>query len=205
MKITAIKQQDKRKDRFSIFIDGTYAFSLGEAGLLEQKLTVGQLVDAKQLQDFKKISANDKAYANSLRYASLRARSEWELTDYLRRKQIVSPLAETILNKLSDIGLLNDEAFARAWVENRRLLKPISIRRLKQELRQKRVSDEIINLVLADTEINELENLRRLIAKKRRNSNYQDKPVKLMQYLARQGFSYEDIKTALREEAASQS
>ncbi|HEX5455917.1 MAG TPA: RecX family transcriptional regulator, partial [Candidatus Saccharimonadales bacterium] len=82
---------------------------------------------------------------------------------------------------------------------NRRLLKPTSRRKLVLELRQKRISDEIISAVMDSEPADEREVLKELIAKKSGQTRYQDKQ-KLMQYLARQGFNYSDIKSALSEE-----
>ena len=199
MKITKITQQVKRADRYSIFVDGKYAFSLGESALLESKLASGQELTKEQVGEYKKLSADDKLYNQALRYAAMRPRSTWEMDQYLKRKNAAPPLSQTILNKLSNIGLLSDEAFAHAWVANRRLLKPVSRRRLTQELRSKRVPDEVITQTLEDDETDELSTLRELVARKRKQAKYQDN-LKLMQYLARQGFNYDDIKLVLGEE-----
>ena len=99
LKITAIKQQTKRKDRYSIFVDGKYAFSLSESALLEQRLASGQELDKARLREFKKLSADDKAYGNTLRWVAMRTRSEGELRQYFRRKQIEEPAAEQITKK----------------------------------------------------------------------------------------------------------
>src|SRR6185312_13486596 len=123
MNVTAIKQQVKRQGRYSIFVDGTYAFSLSEIALLESKLSIGRELTSDELKELKQTSADDKVYNNALAYATLRLRSTWEMEQYLRRKQASAPLADQILNKLSIMGLLDDEAFARGWVANRRLLK----------------------------------------------------------------------------------
>lgn len=127
-----------------------------------------------------------------------RPRSRWELEEYLRRKDSPDPLSQQILNKLSENGYVDDLAFARLWVENRRLLRPTSRRRLIQELRQKRVSQEVIDQVLTEDMTDERQELRLLVEKKRRQTKYQD-DLKLMQFLARQGFSYGDIKEVLNE------
>lgn len=198
MKITKITQQVKRTDRYSIFVDEKYAFSLSESALLESKLASGQELTREQVGEYKKLSADDKLYNQALRYAAMRPRSTWEMDQYLKRKNATSPLSQSILNKLSNIGLLSDEMFARAWVANRRLLKPISLRRLTQELRAKRVPDEIIEQVLQEDDTDELSTLRELVMRKRKQVKYQDN-LKLMQYLARQGFSYDDIKQVLSE------
>lgn len=200
MKVTAIKQQEKRKDRYSIFVDGTYAFSLSESALLESKLASGQGLSIDALQQYKQLSADDKLYGNALRYAAMRLRSEWELHEYLRRKQASSEAVEMIVQRLRRAGLLDDKAFARAWIENRRLLKPSSVRKLQQELKAKRISDDIIRAVLQASEPAAAEQvaLHEVIVRKRRQGKYRDDPVKLMQYLVRQGFSYDDVKSAVQ-------
>jgi regulatory protein len=198
MKITKIVQQEKQKDRYSVFVDGKYSFSLSQGALLESKLANGQELDKDALKQWKQISADDKVYSQSLRYAAMRLRSAWEMEQYLHRKNASPALAEKILNKLSNIELLNDEAFARAWVANRRLLRPTSKRKLQQELRAKRVADEVIEAVLnEEATSDDLAALREIIAKKRNLPKYKADPLKLMNYLARQGFSYGDIKDIL--------
>lgn len=196
MNITAIKQQVKLKGRYSIFVDGKYAFSLSEGALLDQKLMLGQELDEARLKELKQESADDKVYGLALRYATMRQRSEWEIRSYLERKKTSPALADVILNRLSEYGYVDDEKFARMWIENRRLLRPISLRKLQQELRTKRVPNEVVDKVLAEDETDELTALRELAAKKR--PRYSE-DLKLMQYLARQGFSYDDIKTVLAE------
>lgn len=197
MKITEIKAQVRRTGRFSVFVDGKYSFSLSESGLLEQKLFVGQELDAAEVKRLKQTSVDDKIYGNALHYVAMRQRSEWEIRNYLHRKQASPALADLLLNKLSKNGFINDVKFAQAWVENRRLLRPTSKRKLQQELRAKRVSDEAISQALTEHEIDERQALREVIAKKR--ARYPDN-LKLMQYLARQGFGYDDIKAVLQDE-----
>lgn len=196
MKITAIQAQVKRAARYSIFVDEKYAFSLSESALLDQKIVVGQEISSGQLQVFKDVSKFDKAYNLVLAYVARRPRSEWELQDYFRRKDIDEEAGGQILARLKDFGYVDDRAFARSWVESRRLLKPISRRRLMLELRQKHVADDIIRSVLEEDETTDRDTLRELIVRKRKQTRYQD-DQKLMQYLARQGYSYDDIKNAL--------
>ncbi len=199
MKITAIKQQAKRTDRYSIFVEGKYAFSLSESALLESKLASGQELTKQEVGEYKKLSAEDKLYNQALRYVALRPRSEWEIRFYLERKKQASPaLADNILNKLTNIGMVDDAKFAQAFVNDRRLLRPASRRKLVLELRKKRLSDEVIEEALGHEEADEQAALTAVIDRKRRQSKYQD-DQKLMQYLARQGFGYDDIKNALKE------
>lgn len=198
MKITSIKQQVRRGGRYSIFVEGKYCFSLSERALLESKLASGQELTAGQIRELKKLSADDKIYNQVLRYIAMRPRTHWEVARYLQRKEASPALAESILNKLSNIDLINDEKFARAYVNDRRLLRPTSKRKMIAELRKKRVADGIIQKAVAAGGDEEHLALKQVIDKKRRQSKYQDSQ-KLMAYLARQGFSYDDIKAALQE------
>lgn len=195
-KVTAIKQQIKRAGRYSIFVGGKYAFSLSENALLDQKIYVGQDVTPEQLEAYKDTSKFDKAYGNTLAYVARRLRSEWELREYFRRKEIDEDAGEQILARLRGFGYVSDLQFARSWVDNRRAIKPVSRRRLSQELRQKHVPDDVVRQVLEDDETTDRQTLRQLVDKKRGQSRYQD-ATKLMQYLARQGYNYDDIKRVL--------
>ena len=197
MKVTAIKPQVKRTGRYSIFIDGEYTLSLSDGALLKSKLVPGQELDDQGLKQLKSLAESDGLYDRALNYAALRLRSKYEMTMYLRRKKASPALADTILNKLSDIGLLDDTKFARSYADDRQRLRPTSRRKMFMELKSKRVADEIIEAVLSNDESNDLTALRELITRKRKLSRYQD-DLKLMQYLSRQGFGYGDIKEALQ-------
>ena len=196
MRITAIKTQVKREGRYSIFVDGKYAFSLSAEGLLNAQLVLGQELSQVELTGAKRQSQADKAYSLTLAYVARRMRSEGELHDYFRRKQYAPELYEQIMWRLRQLDFVNDAEFARRWVENRRLLKATSTKKLRLELKQKKISDDIIRLVLEADETDERQILRELVEKKRKQTRYQNNE-KLMMYLARQGFNYDDIKAAL--------
>lgn len=197
MKVTDIKQQVKRQGRYSIYIDEKYLFSLGEPELMQSGIRINQEYTSKELEQLKQVAVIDKAQMRALDYLARRPRSEWEVRDYLKRKDYDSPTIDIILNKLSEY--INDKKFAEAWVSNRRLLKPTSLRRLKLELMQKHVDKDVIEQVLAGDDGSETAALKELIAKKSSQSRYQDQQ-KLIAYLLRQGFNYQDIKTALNKQ-----
>ncbi len=199
MKVTSIKQQLKRMDRYSIFIDGRYAFSLSDSALLDKQVMIGQEFTDKQFREFKQSSIDDKLYDATLRYLALRSRSQWEIEQYLKRKKASPSLINVILNKLSKLTLIDDMKFAEAYISDRQLLRPTSSRKIILELRQKHIEDDIIKQAMARySPINEQEALQIIIEKKRRLSRYQN-DLKLMQYLARQGFKYNDIKFAIKD------
>lgn len=199
MKITDIKQQVKRQGRYSIFVDEKYSFSLSENELMKSGIRIGKQYTEKELIELKAKAVIDKAYMRALDLLARRPRSQWEMEDYLKRKDYDRETIEVIIERLLEANHLNDYRFAQQWVASRRLLKNTSQRRLWQELKQKRVSQEIINQVLEEDETDEKEELRQIISKKRQQTRYQDKE-KLIAYLLRQGFNYGDIKDVLNQE-----
>ena len=223
MRVTKIQVQAKRKDRYSVYIDEEYRFSLSEYQLAGARLYVGKEFTPQELDEFIDESAFGKAYERTLNYVTIRPRSQKEIQDYLTRsflypkpksytnkkgervfkkqnvdKSKVTTMIERVTERLGEKGYINDEVFATAWINSRQLTKKSSKRRLEQELRAKGISSEIIATTLQKSDITDQDNLQAMILKKRRLPKYQD-DVKLSQYLLRQGFNYDDIKEQLNE------
>lgn len=192
MEVTAITQQIKNPNRYSIFIDGEYEFSLSADALLDSGLSRGQILTEADIKSFQKLSFDDKAYALTLSYIARRMRSEGELKLYFMKKGYDADLSEHILSRLTKRGYVNDEEFARQWVENRRTFKLSSTKKIKAELLQKHVRADIIDRALSQDSSSTRDVLAQLIEKKQRIPQYQQRD-RLIAYLARQGFAYEDI------------
>ena len=194
MKVTAIKQQVRQPDRFSIYIDGTFCVGLSEKDVFELGIKINKEVSEEDIRQLKQASQLGKLFDKTLRYLGIRMRSEHELKQYLLKKGATTEETQQILNKLSKYGYVNDRAFARSWIEDKRTTKKRSNRRLIVDLRQKGVAKSIIEELLAGSKGEETNALQALIAKKRKISRYQD-DQKLIQYLLRQGYPYDLIKT----------
>lgn len=168
--------------------------------MLDSGLYAGQELSSDELKRYKHDSDYGKLYERTLRWIAIRPRSEWEIDIYIAKICKVGPCktCQKLKKRLIELGLVDDEKFAASWVASRRAIKPISRRKLHLELRQKRVPTEIIEKTLAEDETDELEVLKTLIERKTRQSQYHDRQ-KIIAYLARQGFRYDDIKTALEE------
>jgi regulatory protein len=198
MKITKITQQIKNQRRYSVYVDEKYSFSLSEAQLADSGLYSGQELTDKDIKAYKQQSDMGKLYERTLKWLALRARSEWEIDTYLTRICKDETNQQVLKQRVVKLGLIDDQAFATAWVDSRRATKATSKRKLWVELKQKHVPTDIIEQVLASDETDEQDVLRILIERKITKSQYQDKQ-KLIAYLARQGFRYEDIKQVLRD------
>ena len=196
MRITAIKQQVKNHSRYSVFIDDAFSFGLSESALIESGITSGQEITPDELTAFKDSAELDGAYNKALGLISRRLRSEWEIREYLQSKKYDPEQVDQTVTRLYTRQWLNDAAFARMWVENRRLLKSASARRITQELKAKHVKEDIIRGALEEVTNEDSGILKELIERKRKQTRYQD-DQKLLAYLVRQGYNYQDIKDAM--------
>ena len=207
MKITAISAQVKNANRVNVSVDGTYRFSLDIYQLADPGIRVGKEYTDAELTALEDESIFGKVYGRALEYCLSRPHSAKEVRDYLYKKtrdqrtktgelrKGVSPeITARVFDRLTEKGYINDESFARFWVENRNVRKGTSTRKLTMELRAKGVAAEIIDHAIASSPRDETNELQKMIDKKR--SRYPD-DQKLMQYLVRQGFSYDDVKQAL--------
>lgn len=214
MKITGISAQAKNADRVNISVDGKYRLSLDLYQVVELGIKVGKEYTDEQLAEIENESQFGKLYGRALEYCLMRPHSAREVKDYLWRKTRVTRYksrdgqikeregasqmnTERVYTRLVDRGYIDDEKFARYWVENRNQTKGTSLRKLTAELRAKGVESSIIESVFSQSDRSDEDELHKVIAKKRRK--YDDEQ-KLIAYLARQGFSYDDIKTALADD-----
>jgi regulatory protein len=197
MVITDIKQQLRLTDRYSIFIDGRYSFSLSSQKLLEQQLAKGQRIDKLQLKDLKKAAVNDKLYGLVLRYCTSRLHSQKEVETYLEHKTVDTKTQTEIINRLKKLDLVNDTAFAQAWINSRRQ-RSYSQRRIIQELRQKGIDNDIITKAISVDDASDSNAIIEIVRKKRQQAKYANDDLKLMRYLAQKGFNYANIKKIVK-------
>lgn len=223
MKVTALTAQQHDPNRVNVMVDGKFRFSLDVSQIVSLGIRVGTEYSDKQLAELETESQFGKLYARTLEYCLMRPHSMREVRDYLYRKTLTKKyqtkgssfnrvdkpanrilerpgvskeVAERVFDRLVDKGYVDDEKFARFWVENRNQRKGMSLRKLRTELQAKGVASDIIDSQLVGSERNDTNELQKIITRKRRQ--YPD-DQKFMQYLARQGFAYDDIKTALND------
>lgn len=197
-KITDLKQGVKNPNRVNVFVDGKFAFSLDVTQAVDFKIKVGKLLGPEELLEYQKASEFGKLYQRALEWVLVRPRSEKEAYDYLYKKVYEKKLDKNyinnILEKLKDRKYLDDFKFAEWYVENRFVKKGVSVRRLKMELMKKGIEKSIIEEILSASERNDKDEILKIIAKKR--AKYTDE--KLIQYLCRQGFSFELVSELVR-------
>lgn len=188
--ITAIEPQQRNPQRVNVYLDGEFAFGLDV--LVAAWLKTGQELSDEKIASLRVQDAGEVAYQKALHFLSYRPRSSAEVRQNLTKREIAEPIVEETIARLQRAGLVNDQEFARAWVENRSTFRPRGKSALRMELRQKGLSDEIVQSVLeegVDEEALACEAAR----KQARRYAGLEWPVfrqKLSGFLARRGFSY---------------
>jgi regulatory protein len=153
----------------------------------------------------------EKYLNKALHFLSFRPRSEKEVRDSLIKKKAPQEIVERIINSLKEQKFINDEEFARWFIENRLRFRPKSLRIIKLELKQKGIEMDVIDSVIleiqnndvADVKVNDLDSAKRLVTKRIDKYKGQDKQIiyqKLGAYLARRGFNWDTIKKSIDSE-----
>jgi regulatory protein len=120
------------------------------------------------------------------------ARSRKELSDKLAKKNVPPDIATRLLDRFEEVGLVDDEAFAKAWIASRQPGKGLARRALAQELRRKGIDDEVARDALDEIDpADEEAAARALVRKKLRSLGRVDDTTatrRLVGMLARKGY-----------------
>ncbi|MFE6510792.1 regulatory protein RecX [Nocardioides sp. NPDC057767] len=134
------------------------------------------------------------------------ARSRKELADKLEKKEVPPALATRLLDRFEEVGLIDDEAFAKAWIASRQPGKGLARRALAQELRRKGIDDDVAREALDEIDPDdEREAGRRMVRRKLRSLERfddQTKTRRLVGMLARKGYGAGVAYGIVREELA---
>ncbi len=195
-KITALKVQKRNKKRVNVFLNDEFAFGLSRH--VAAWLEVGMVLSDQKVLKLLSEDQIEGAYQKALRLLSYRPRSEAEVRDNLIKHAIEDHVIEQVIARLRQSGMLNDQAFAEAWITNRSEFSPRGRRALRAELRQKRVDDGIINELLAPIDEAALAyRAAKLKTRKGISSDRQEYFRKMSGFLSRRGFGYEFIRPTL--------
>ena len=196
--ITALTAQVKNPERVNVFVDG--AFAVGVALQVALELRVGQEISPQELERLDQRDEVHRARERALRLLARRPYSGAEIARNLRRHKVDDGIIRNVIDDLTEAKLIDDDAFAAYWVEQRENFRPRSRLALRQELSQKGIEREIVAGALS--EIDEAEAARRVAQKQAgrwRGLPEAEWRTKLTRYLARQGYPYDLISEVVTE------
>lgn len=186
--VTKLEVQKRNKKRVNVYVDDVYAFSLSldEAA----RLSRGQVLSDADIDTLMNLSAVGLAVDRALRFLTLRPRSVGEVKQNLARNGVAPLVVDAAIERLTQIGYLDDRVFASLWVEDRNRFKPTSPKALRYELKQKGVENAVIDAALADLDAGTAAyRAAESQLKKLRGSTQRAFRDRLTAYLLRRGFN----------------
>lgn len=112
-------QQKRKKDRYSIFLDGEYSFSVEEDVLVQHALTKGKTLTKADIDDITERDDYQRAYLMAIQFLSYRMRSVEEMNAYLQKKEVDAHWISQIIASLIKDQYLDDRRFAEMFVRDR--------------------------------------------------------------------------------------
>ena len=197
MIITAV--EPRKKGLSALYIDGEFAMKLDTETLLAHRFDVGREIDDELLHECIQASDRKRCKDKALWLISYRDHSRRELLDKLRR-DYSDESCEAAVERLEELGLVDDGRYARRYAADLIHLKHLSERGVRQKLYEKGVDRDLIDEVVEEFDFDEKEQIRTIIEKKYARSLHDEKGQRrCANALARLGFSYGDIKSVMRE------
>ncbi|MBM7841379.1 regulatory protein [Alkalihalobacillus xiaoxiensis] len=207
IRISKITVQKKMKQRYNVYVDekGTdrYSFSVDEDTLIKFGMRKGLELNEDEIKEIVDADEAKKTQHLAIHYLSFRMRSEKEMIDYLEKKERQPEHIKQAITFLKRERLVDDFAFAGAFIRTKINQSHIGPSKLKQQLKQKGVLDQIIDesLLPYDLDWQKIEVKRWLEKLERRKveskESQQQQRNKQINQLLSKGFDYEAIVSVL--------
>ena len=203
--ITKITTQQKNQDRFNIFWDNgngeEFAFSVDSEVLIKFQLKKGMELDDLSIIEVQYLDDIRKAYNNAIHYLAKRMRSEKEIKDYLKKKEMEEPVINEVIHKLTTQKYINDEEYATAYVRTQLNTTDKGPEVIRIELKERGIPREIMDRSIEEYSYEaQLEKAVKLAEKffsKKSKDSLKVQKQKFESMLGRKGYSFEIISTAM--------
>jgi regulatory protein len=202
--ITQISEHPRKPGRYIIDVDGAEFAVVNVDVLTEAKVRVGVVIDDVRAEQLREAGEVVATYDRALNLIAFRARSARELGRRLMEKGASAATVEKVIDKLRDVGLIDDADFARQ-VARSKVSGGASKRRLHQELFKRGVARDVADAAV--TEVLEEENVDQVaiaerVARKRlpslASADAQSRRRRLYSFLARRGHDSETIRVVMQ-------
>lgn len=195
MKITDIVP--KRKRLSAIYIDGEYALKVDTETVLTSRFKVGSEITDEELKELIDEGEEKRAKEKALWLLSNRDHSRRELETKIRRTSDPQS-ARKAAERMEELGLVDDEKYARRLAQQLFYGKHLSERGVRQKLIEKGLERELVDEVLEEFDLDPREQIEELLETKYARSLSDEKGRRrTIAALQRMGFSWSDIKACL--------
>jgi regulatory protein len=203
MEITKIEQQLKNLTRYNIYIDGEFVLGVYDDTLLKYQLRKGDEITAEKLTEIREYDEYNYGKNVAYKFLSYKPRSIKEVKNKLTYKKISKESVEKIIEHLKKYQFLNDENYAKLYLEQRISNKGMGKSMVTFKMIDKGIDKEMISKVIDENypEDKQIEAGKKLLEKYlKKKQKIEDKlelKKKCYQYLFSRGFSYSIISQIL--------
>ena len=198
--MTVTKIEAVTKTRYKVYVDEQFAFVLYKGELSRYKVTEGEEILISTYEEIRKDVITKRAKLRALHLLNSMGRTEVQLRNKLKDSDYTDDIVEEAIKYVKSFGYVNDKEYARSFILNRKDKK--SRKELYMLLIQKGVMTEILDEVFEEVydEDSSKDAIFAILRKKNYNPETADRiqTQKILGYLTRKGFSYEDIRQVLQ-------
>lgn len=193
-KITAITNQENRKERCSIFVNGEFLIGIDQSILLTYGFKKGDVIELHQWEELWEKEQQQKVFHWLVRRLETRAHGKEELRQKAKIKGYPDAWIDPALNKIERLHLLNDEAFAQSFASDKFRFKKWGPVKIRLELKKKGIADSVIKKVMLDfqEQVDLKDEILSLLKKRERHFSREADPrkrkQKMMTYLVGKGY-----------------
>lgn len=197
MEITAMKPRRKRLT--ALYLDGEFAVNVDTETLELSGLRIGGQIGDEELHDLLQRSDRRRAKEKALYLLEHRAHSKKELTEKIART--ASPeVAQEAAQKMEDLGLVDDEGYAREYADSLLNRKGFAVRRAQYELEQKGIDRDLAQEIIEELAPDPIEKITEILQRRYTDSLGDEKRIRrCTAALQRLGYRWEEIRSALKQ------
>nr|WP_074037709.1 MULTISPECIES: recombination regulator RecX [Exiguobacterium] len=206
VKIAKFTTQKKNQDRLNVFIEREgkeeFAFAIDVDVFIKYGLTKGMELEDDFVQDVLEAEEAQKAYKLAINYLSYRMRAISEVRDYLVKKELSESAIKHAITRLIEQRYLNDEEFAKAYVQTKFNTSPSGPIKIKRELEQLRIPTDVVESELESISHEDLvEKAGKFVKRKQLETNRRsatEVQQRIQQTLMQRGFTFDIISEAIQ-------
>ena len=206
MKIAKFTTQKKNQDRLNVFIEREgkeeFAFAIDVDVFIKYGLTKGMELEDDFVKDVLEAEEAQKAYKLAVNYLSYRMRAISEVRDYLMKKELSESAIKHAITRLIEQRYLNDEEFAKAYVQTKFNTSPSGPIKIKRELEQLQIPPDVVETVLSKISHEDLvEKAGKFVKRKQMETNRRsatEVQQRIQQTLMQRGFTFDIISEAIQ-------
>lgn len=200
MEITSVEKSKRNKDRLSVYVDDKFSFTISEEDYISLNLYENTVLDEEKIDYIRNTLNFREAKSLAVKFLSMKIRTEKEVLQKILEEGYGEECAEKVISELKAIGYINNKLYTQKYIFDRSKLKPMSKKLIKQELLTRGISQEIIDEVLEDWNVEDSAVAESLLKRKFGKYDLSDEKImkKAYMFLMHRGFSYDIIKEAIR-------